>query len=103
MAKRNSAKKAKQSQAERGRVVAKIEDLYSIELGNPPSLFWYLDFNYQLPRSIVVHHDWEEIRQVEIPSASQWADKIVTRFDCISRDSIIRELTKWIANNIGSV
>jgi hypothetical protein len=96
MSKRKSAIKPSEQTHNRGKVSAKINDLYSVELGNPPSLFWFLDFEYQQPRSVVVYHDWESIKKDTLPTADQWADRIVARFDCIGRESIVCELSNWL-------
>lgn len=100
MVKRNSIKQGKQTTEVQGKVSATIIDLYSLELGKPPIVCWFLDFTYSLPRSPVVNHDWEEIRQQTIPTARQWANKLSARFDCVSCDSITKQLDNWMSKYI---
>lgn len=100
MSKRNSIKGEPAQPITDRKVSATIDDLYWLDIGRPPVRHWFLDFSYTLPRSPhMVNHDYETIQSDTLPPPTEWADRIVSRFDCVSRDSIVRGLSQWIAKH----
>ena len=98
---RKSLRKDKQGEPTKPeKVIAEIKDLYWEKVGSPSVVTWFIEFKYTKPRSATVFHDWESIQQNDQPTAVEWADRILSRFDCINRESLEREIAKWIEKNI---